>query len=349
MTIRLRTAFLLVLGLFVLWFLFLERAILTPFIVAAIFAYIFNPIVDFFSHKVKLPRTLSILIIYFVIIFLVVFCAIVFTRRVIAESSDLRQYSDSLLYATKHQVSLFPDWVKPGVNDAILSLNKIRIFNSSSIFEIFPKAVSRIISFFIFLVSAFYFLKEGRNFINRLLLYVPKEQRIDVEIMLKKINQILNGYLRGQIFMVFLVSLVLFLILSFIGVRFALILAVFSGIAEIVPIIGPIVAAAVAASVVAITGISNFSLTPLQSVILIIVVYFIVRQIQDYFVTPVVMGRITKLHPLIILFAVLTGQHSFGILGLILAVPVAAVVKLILDYSFDKISDKELEKKSLGR
>jgi predicted PurR-regulated permease PerM len=174
---------------------------------------------------------------------------------------------------------------------------------------------------------------------------VPNDHRLDVEILLRKINQILNGYLRGQIFLVFLVSLVLFIALSVMGVKFSLLLAVFSGIAEIVPIIGPIVAATVAAVVVFLSGVSNFSLSPLQAVILVVIVYFIVRQIQDYFVTPVIMGRITKLHPLVIMFAVLIGGHSFGILGLILAVPAAAILKLLLDFSFDKINNQNIPQK----
>lgn len=350
MTIRLRTAFFIGLCLFIIWFLYLERAIIAPFVVAGIFAYIFNPIVNFFDHKIKLPRTLSILIIYFIIISLTIFISVVFARRVFEESSDLKYYIDHLILGTKHEILLLPDWLQPSVNETLLSLDRIRVL-SPSIFAFFPQAASRIISFFIFLISAFYFLKEGRSIIDRVLSYVPKEYRIDVEIILRKTNQILNGYLRGQLFMIFLVSLTLFISLSILGVRFSLIIAVISGIMEIVPIIGPIVAAILAAVVVLVTGNANFSLTPIQATILVIIVYFIVRQVQDYFVTPVVMGRITKLHPLIILFAVLAGGHSFGVLGLILAVPIAAIVKLLFDYFLDKVNghDVSLTKKELGR
>jgi predicted PurR-regulated permease PerM len=66
----------------------------------------------------------------------------------------------------------------------------------------------------------------------------------------------------------------------------------------------------------------------------------VVRQVQDYLVNPYVMGKITKLHPLIILFAVIAGQHIAGIVGLILAVPIAGVVKIIFEYSLDKINSE---------
>ena len=338
MVIRLRTAFLIGLGLFVLWFLYFERDILTPFILAAIFAYIFNPLVDFFYQKIRLPRTLSILIIYFALISIFVALGIIFATRVGEESSDFKSYMDSLLLNTKHQIALFPDWIRPSVNDMLLSLDKIRIFNSVSVFEFFPKAISKIFGFFIFLFSAFYFLKEGKDVINKTLTYVPKEYKIDVEILLRKINQILSAYLRGQIFLIFLVSLSLFIALSIIGIKFSLLIALFSGVFEIVPIIGPIIAALIAMLVTFITGTANFSLSPVQAMVLVGLIYFVIRQIQDYFVTPIIMGRITKLHPLIILLAVLAGGHSFGILGLILAVPIAAVLKLLFDFFFDRIN-----------
>ena len=167
---------------------------------------------------------------------------------------------------------------------------------------------------------------------------------MEVEILLRKINTVLGGYLRGQIFLIFLVSLVLFIALSILGIRFALIIAIFSGIAEIVPWIGPIVAATVAViSVLLGGGSANFSLSPIQASIAVVVIYFVVRQVQDYFIVPHVMGRITKLHTLIVLFAVLAGEHTAGILGLLLAVPLAAVLKILLEFSVDTINDKEIQ------
>ena len=142
--------------------------------------------------------------------------------------------------------------------------------------------------------------------------------------------------------MVFLVSLILFIALSIIGVRFALILAIFSGFAEIIPLIGPIVATTVAGFAMFLTGNNNFFLSPLQATLAVILVYVSIRQFQDYFITPHIMGRITKLHPLIILFSVLSGDHLFGILGVILAVPIAATLRILLEYSLDKINDQKI-------
>jgi len=341
MTLRLRSAFFIATGILVLWFLYIEKAILTPFILAAIFAYVFNPIVNFFSHRLKLPRTLSVLIIYLVIISIVILSAVTLSKRVMEESSELGSQATAITKTAKTQINNLPDFVKPTVNDALKTFENTKTFSYSSIFSVFPKAFSGIINLIIFLFAAFYFLKEGRNMFEKSMTFIPKDYKIEVEILIRRINTVLGKYLRGQVFLVFFVALVLFIFLTILGVKFALILAVFSGFAEIVPIIGPIVAAAVAAGVAFFGGTANFGLSPVQLVIGVIIIYTVVRQAQDYFVTPHVMGKITELHPLIILFAVMAGEHIAGILGLILAVPVAGMIKIIFEYSLDKINSQD--------
>jgi predicted PurR-regulated permease PerM len=341
MTLRLRSAFLIATGILVLWFLFVERSILTPFVLAAIFAYVFNPVVNFFSHRLKLPRTLSVFIIYLVIIAIVILSAITLSKRVVEESSELGKQVTAITQTAKHQLSVLPDWAKPTVNDALKTFDSTKTFPYSSVFSFFPKAFSGIISLLIFFFAAFYFLKEGKSMFDKALNFVPNDYKIEVEILLRRVNSILGGYLRGQVFLVIFVAAVLFICLSLLGVKFSLILAVFSGFAEIVPIIGPIVAVTVAALIGFLGGTANFGLSPIELSIAIIIVYTVVRQVQDYFVTPYIMGKITELHPLIILFAVIAGGHTAGIIGLILAVPVAGVVKIIFEYSLDKINDRE--------
>jgi predicted PurR-regulated permease PerM len=341
MTLRLRSVFLIVVGLLLLWFLYLERAILTPFILAAIFAYIFNPIVNFFSHHLRLPRALSVLIIYLAIVVIVAMAGMAFSSRIVEESLELKQEATVITKTAQHQINSLPGWLKPAVNETLVSFEKGTFISFPSVLSFVPQAFSRILSFVVFLFAAFYFLKEGRRMFDKILNFVPNDYKIEADILIRKINSVLGGYLRGQIFLIFFVSLALFISLTILGVKFALILAVFSGFAEIVPIIGPIVAASVAALAAFIGGGSNFNLPPLQMALVVVVVYTVLRQVQDYLVNPLIMGRITKLHPLIILFAVIAGQHIAGIVGLILAVPIAGVVKIIFEYSLDKINSEK--------
>lgn len=318
---------------------------MTPFVLAAIFAYIFNPVVNFLSGKIRLPRILSVIIIYVFLLSGVVLLSIALTGRIIEESSQFNYYFDKLISAAEVSINSLPDWLRPAANDTISSFDRSKLFTfSPSILSFFPSAISRIVSFVIFLFSGFYFLKEGKNIFNKILNYVPNDYKIDIEILFRKINSILGGYLRGQIFLILLMSSLFFITLSLFGVKFALIVAIFGGIAEIVPIIGPIVATAVAGWIVLVTQSSNFGLSFVQTAIFVVAIYTILRQIEDYVVAPYIMGKITKIHPLIILFAVVAGGHTWGILGLILAIPIAAVVRIIIEFSLDKINhpDKKI-------
>ncbi|MEM4270524.1 MAG: AI-2E family transporter [Candidatus Pacearchaeota archaeon] len=343
MTIRLRTLFFVFLGLTTLSFLYIEREILVPFILAAIFAYIFNPIVDFFSNKIRLPRTLTIFIIYVLIISGIVSLGTAITRQVLHESKDLTQFTANITSLTKEQINLLPSWLKPEVENMLssLDLKKSKFFSATSIINIFPRAFSGVVNTIIFLFSAFYFLKEGRKIFNTILHYVPKEYRIEAEIIIRKINNVFGGYLRGILILMFVVFVLTYIALTILGVRFALILALIAGFAEIVPFIGPITAGAIASLTVFLNGTSNFPLTPLQGALFTALIYFLIQQFQNYLVSPQIMGRMVGLHPVVILFAVISGEHLWGPMGFVLAVPIAATLKILLDFYLDKINHKE--------
>ncbi len=341
---RLRTIFLVFLGFLIVWFLYLERAILTPFILAAIFAYIFNPVANFFSEKVKLPRILSVILIYLLIIGLFVSIGLAIGNRAIDESSELQNFVKSLAKTGQEEVNNLPPWVSPIALEAVSSIRQSRFFEPAFVFSLFPQAISGVISFILFIFSGFIFLKEGKSIIDKFLNFLPSEYRLETEILLRKMNSVLGGYLRGQLLLVLFVSVIYYIGLTILGVKFALILAIFSGIAEIVPIIGPIASGAIVALVAFLGGNYNFGLSPMYTAGAVVLLYFATNQIQEYLVKPYILGKITKLHPLIILFSVIAGGKLAGALGLILAVPVAAVVRILLEFSLDIISTTERKK-----
>lgn len=341
---RLRTIFLVVLGFLILWFLYLERAILTPFILAALFAYIFNPVVSFLSEKLKLPRVLSVIIIYLLIIGLFVSIGLTIGKRVGDESFELQGFIKSLAKTGQEEVQNLPPSFAPIASEAISSIRQSKFFEPAFLFSLFPQAISGIVNFILFIFSGFLFLKEGRGIVDKFLNFLPNDYRVETEILLQKINRVLGGFLRGQLLLVLFVSIVYYVGLTLLGVKFALVLAILSGIAEIVPIIGPITSGAIVALVAYLGGSSNFGLSPLYMAGSVVVLYFATNQVQEYLIKPYVLGKITKLHPLIILFAVLAGGKLGGALGLILAVPIAAVVRILLEFSLDMISSSERKK-----
>jgi predicted PurR-regulated permease PerM len=134
-------------------------------------------------------------------------------------------------------------------------------------------------------------------------------------------------------------SVLTYIPLSLLGVKYALVLAIATGFLEIIPFVGPWTAAgsAMLVSMVQTTtpwGWPNWLLASVVGVI-----YLVLRQAEDHLIIPSLVGHLVKLHPVIVIFAILAGGHLGGALGLLLAVPFAATVRIILVYLYSKLVD----------
>lgn len=342
MTLRLRSIFFIVTGFLLLWFLYIERDILTPFILAAIFAYIFNPLINLFSRFLKFPRSFSIILVYIILIFSVIYVGSILTRELIRESENIRQIVANFISYLKENRNSLPNVIEP----YLLSFTefpkpKIETLGLTA-FPVFTLAFSGILNFFVFVFATFFFLKDNEKLTERILLLIPQDERIEVSALIKKINNVLSKYLRGQVILIICLAVILFVCFSLLGVKNALTISILSALAGIVPLIGTITAIIIGTSVILLSGgIHAFSLGILETILLIVGVYYLAQLIQDYILSPFILGKAVRLHPLVILFAALAGGNLAGILGLILAVPVAASLKIILEFILDKINHRD--------
>ena len=151
---------------------------------------------------------------------------------------------------------------------------------------------------------------------------------------------LLGRYVRGQLVLVAIMWTVTTVGLTLFGVPFSLLLGLMTGVLEVIPIIGPIIAGTVA-SLVALGNPNPFGWSQLLYVAAIAIMYTILRHAEDYFVIPLVIGRIVQLHPALVIFSLLSGGAVFGLIGVILAVPVAATLRLVLIYVSAKLRDED--------
>jgi predicted PurR-regulated permease PerM len=128
--------------------------------------------------------------------------------------------------------------------------------------------------------------------------------------------------------------------LTVFGVPFSLLLGLLTGVLEVIPIIGPITAGAIAC-LVALGNPNPFGWSQLAYVGAIAIMYTVLRHAEDYFVIPLVIGRIVRLHPALVIFSLLAGGAVFGLIGVVLAVPVAATLRLVLIYVSAKLRDED--------
>ncbi|MBI3980471.1 AI-2E family transporter [Candidatus Microgenomates bacterium] len=320
-------------------FLYSVRSILTPFVLGAVFAYILNPAVVFLEKRTKLAKGIAVLVVFFTVVILIGAISTEIGIRLAKETRDFSLESKYHNTLTNIRLENLPPWLSPSIKETIDSVNPAKIFRPDNVWPYFSGALSGIGSLFIFLITGFYFLKEGSKFVEKATSFLPNVDRVDVAILIRKINSALNNYLRGQVYLIVLMSFVSWLVLSFLGVRYAVMIGIFTGFAEIIPIIGPIVAGTVAVTVALLDGVPMFGATPFFEGLIVASAYFILRELEDIFVIPFILGRATKLHPLIVLFAVLAGGHLWGILGMIFAVPIAAIVRVSAEFLLARLPD----------
>lgn len=316
----------------ILWLVLNIQSILTPFILAGILAYFLNPAVLRLKKDLKISHTFAVSIVFITGVSVLIYIT---TQAGILMARELRDLSREIRYVNQigqEQVSYFPDIIQPILRDLLINLERGNIFSSSRVWTLFSGTLSRVESIFIFLVATFYFLKDGELFVRKITGRLPGAYGKFSEAIIERTKVILNGYLRGQIFLVILMGSLSFLILALLKVKYAILLGIFTGIAEIVPIIGPIVAGGAAVAVAMLDGVKSLSLTPLLEGTVVASIYFILRELEDIFVIPFVLGKTTSLHPLVVLFTILVGGHIWGILGMILAVPAAVFIRTIAEY-----------------
>ena len=315
--------------------LYLARAVLPPFIIAAVLAYIFSPVVDQLERRTRLPRLAVVGSLYAVLLTGLGFTLWAVEARLVREARALSEAGPNLVTAAfvrllggeRLQVLgqpvdpyLLADWTNRRIDDLLGS--------PSDAFQLAERAIDTVLKTLLTLLALFYLLLDGRRIGPYLLRFVGPGQRAHIEDVADRIHRVLGRYLRGQLLLIALVSGVTYVVLAFVfRLPFALAIAIASGVLEVIPLLGPVLAGAIASLVALAHG--GFGM-----MIGVVVAYFILRQAEDQLVMPIVVGRAVHLHPLVPILAVLVGGTAAGVLGAILAVPVAAALRVTLDCMF---------------
>jgi predicted PurR-regulated permease PerM len=314
-------------------FVYAIRSILPPFVIGAVAAYVLSPVVVRIEERWRVPRGAAIGLLYLVLLVPLVVLVVYFGPRLVEESRQLISQTPFILIHIIEQV------FGPGPYDLVGTTTTSRDIATALIETIrgalgTPAAALRIVTtlaalalnVFLSLIVSIYLIADSRRMTDILMRLTPHDRRDEVKEVSEEIHRTLARYLRRIALLVGLVSVVTFLGLEFLfHLRFALAVAVATGLLEIVPFVGPVAAGTIAAIVALSQGGPSL-------VIGVVVFYFVLRQIEDQIVAPVVLGHAVELHPLVVIFAVLVGGTLFGVLGTLAAVPVAASLKVVIDY-----------------
>lgn len=305
-----------------LWLLFVTRDILVLLFVVIIIVAALSPTVDRWARYLTRPGAV-------VAIFLLVFAIItlIFSLIIPPFVDQLRDFSLNLpLYADQLSRSNNPDFIDSLVSILKDNLNTISSQLSNVGANILSKTagvISGVVAVVTIMVLSFYLLleEEGVKKIYRGIL--PDEWHAPFSEITRKIAVKLGAWLRGQLVLMGVVGLLTTLGLLVIGHPYALTLGIWSGVTEVIPIVGPWIGA-VPGVVVGLTE------SPLQG-FMALVVYLIVQQLENTVLVPKIMGKAVGLNPFVVVVAILVGGKLYGLMGVLLSVPLAAAISVIVD------------------
>lgn len=316
----------------VLGFLYVARRTLTAFLFAVFFAYLVDPAVSRVEKWTR-SRGAGIAAIYLLIVILLV----TFFFFVGPEIAHQAEKLTSALPATQGKVSAgglgeITETIGSEHGWSRSTINRLKDFlnqHQESIISLAQKAGIRVAvaaqqTWLIIVVPvlAAFFLKDGRAFSNvALSMANTKPQREFLQGVLDDMNQMLARFIRAQLILAALSLVVYVTFMSAMAVPFALVLGTAGGIMEFVPVVGPLVAAML------IMGVALLMSYPHWLVLIIFLGVW--RVIQDYLVSPRIMGRSMELHPLAAIFGVLAGAEIAGMLGVYLSIPVMASLRIV--------------------
>ena len=338
----------------VVWLIARVGAILGPFLWAAITAYIFTPVVDWLEARTRLRRIWVVILLYLVGLAVTVWAGAVFVPLVMEQVGGLMQDLPRILVALLDKLVLLDEYLETqGITIYGLSIDRqmlsaeimrnvqglVSYVTSRAIPAVFNvlEAVGQVL---LYLVATFYLMRTPRGLRRRATLLVPREYRQEALQLLGDMDRVLGAYIRGQLLLIGIMALATFVALSILHVKYALIIALVSGVLEVIPLFGPFMAGGIAVSIALFQPSTPFGWSNLTLALAIVVVYVVLRQIEDQLVVPNLIGPIVDLHPLLVLLALLVGGTLAGFTGLVIAVPTAAALKIVVLYLYGKIWDE---------
>jgi len=325
----------------VLW---LARDVLGPFIVAAVVAYAFSPLVSAAERRTRWPRTVVVGIGYGIAVAILALVAYLLAGRIAREIALLAASGPDSLAMLLRQV-IGRDAIDVGgqqipVADIAREIQaRIGGLLSSpgDAAHLAGEVGSIGLEVILALIVTFYFLVDGEMLRDRSIALLPPTHRGRTVAVMGRIHEVLGKWIRGQLLLIVLVAAVVYVALGpVLHLPYALGIAILTGVLEIIPLIGPLIATAVA-------GVDAFARGGTELAAVVVVLYFVIRQVEDQVVMPVVIGRAVHLHPVITIFAVLVGLSVYGVLGGLLGVPIAAAVNVVFRELYPIVDEAAVE------
>ncbi|WP_081755789.1 AI-2E family transporter [Paucisalibacillus sp. EB02] len=315
-----------------------------PIILAFIAFYLLNPIVDLLE-KIKIKRIWGIIIIIIGITGLLTGLILLIAPAIEKQITDListfPEYVQQLWLGLNEWVQnsfLAPyydqayDWVVSNFSNIPGIIGSYIVDAFAGVRNFASTVTNFVVALVTFPIILFFLLKDGDRFKAYFLKLLPPKYRGDVNQIINNMDAQVGSYIQGQIIVASCIGILLYIGYLIIGLDYAITLAILAGILSVVPYLGPTLSI-IPAVIIAIVN-SPFMLLKLA------IVWVIVQFLEGNLISPNIMGRTMKIHPLTIIIVLLIAGNLFGLLGVILGIPGYAIIRVLVTYVYNKFKER---------
>ncbi len=328
--------------------LYLLAPILLPFISGALLAYLGDPIVDRLE-KWKISRTLSVVIVFFVLFLF--FVPFFFFLIPLVESQLKLLMTKMPGYIDWLMVNLEPTLQKTfGVNIPALEVEQLKagfseqFANAGGFFKGLVRTVSHsgmvvagwAANLFLIPVITFYLLRDWDKLVDYIHDLLPRNIEPTVSLLSKQSDEVLGAFLRGQMLVMLALGTIYAIGLKLVGLEFSLLIGMLAGLLSFIPYMGLIVGIVVAGAAVLLQTHDP------SNILWVALVFGVAQMIEGMILTPLLVGDRIGLHPVAVIFSVLAGGQLFGFFGILLALPVFAVLAVIMRHFHKSYKDSAI-------
>ena len=332
--------------------LYLLAPVLTPFVIAAVLSYIGDPLVDWLEVK-RMPRTVAVTVVFITLTMLAVIVFIILIPLI--EKQIITLINKVPSYASWIQETILPLInEKLGESKINFDLNVLQESLKSNwqsaggiIAQVLGSITRSGLALFtglanltlVFIVS-FYLLRDWDKLVEHIRQLLPRAKEPTISLIAKESDQVLGAFFRGQLLVVLALTLVYSIGLSIVGLELAILIGLLAGVVSFVPYLGFIIGILVAG----IAAIMQFH--DVSYLFYVFIVFGVGQALEGMVLTPILVGDKIGLHPVAVIFAVLAGGQLFGFFGILCALPVAAILAVIVRHMHQEYKDSSLYNKT---
>jgi len=328
--------------------LYVLAPVLTPFATAAMFAYLFDPIADRLE-KAGLGRTTAVSLVFAVMLLVVVLILLFLIPFLESQITSLikllpvwleRIRADGLPWLQKH-FNVAPDFLEANQLIAMLEKNwqtagGIATTVVAQVSKSGLAIIGWVMNLLLIPVVAFYLLRDWDILLKRIHEILPRSMAPTIKELAIESNNVLSGFLRGQLLVMLAMGAIYAVGLAAIGIDVGPLIGIFAGLISFVPYLGTILGV-VAALIAAFLQYHDW-----PHLLMVLAVFVVGNMVEGYLLIPRLVGTKIGLHPVAVIFAILAGGELFGFLGVLLALPLASIVMVLLRYVHERYRESDL-------